>query len=112
MLGLKTTDVMDEYRRWRNEAYRYDSSEQFPWRHPVLYQICTEMRRTGIERQMTQNELESLAGRELAKWEKHAAEGKPLPPVRRQIAAPRHAPGPTPAQSLKAQAEAAKLRKF
>lgn len=111
-LGLRTADVMSEYRRWRNESYRYDSSEQFPWRHPVLYQICTEMRRTGVERQMTQSELEALAAMQLAKWEKHVADGHQIPPVRKQIAAPRHAPGPTPAQLLKAQAEAAKSKRM
>lgn len=111
-LGLRTADVMAEYKRWRNESYRYDSSEQFPWRHPVFYQICTEMRRSGVERQMTQTELEALAASQLAKWEKHLADGHPIPPVRKQIAAPRHAPGPTPAQLLKAQAEAAKLKRM
>ena len=111
-LGLRTADVMAEYKRWRNESYRYDSSEQFPWRHPVLYQICTEMRRSGVERQMTQTELEALAASQLAKWEKHLADGHPIPPVRKQIAAPRHAPGPTPAQLLKAQAEAAQLKRM
>lgn len=111
-LGLRTADVMAEYKRWRNESYRYDSSEVFPWHHPVLYQICTEMRRSGVERQMTQTELEALAAMQLAKWEKHVVDGHPIPPVRRQIAAPRHAPGPTPAQLLKAQAEAAKLKRI
>ncbi|MEA1064714.1 replication protein P [Erwinia sp. HR93] len=99
-LGLTTSDIMAEYTRWRNESYRYDSSEAFPWRHPVLYQICTEMRRTGVERQLTQGEMEGLAARQLAKWEKHLTEGKPIPPVRKQIAAPRHPSGPTPAQLL------------
>lgn len=32
-LGLRTADVMAEYKRWRNESYRYDSSEVFPWHH-------------------------------------------------------------------------------
>lgn len=112
LLGLKVADVMAEYWRWRKESFRYDSSEVFPWCQPVLYQICTEMRRRGVERQMTASELEGLAAQQLAKWEKHAADGKPIPPVRKQIAAPRHAPGPTPAQLLKAKAEAAKQRKI
>lgn len=59
-----------------------------------------------------QTELEALAAMQLAKWEKHVVDGHPIPPVRRQIAAPRHAPGPTPAQLLKAQAEAAKLKRI
>lgn len=99
-LGITTSEVMSEYHRWRNESYRYDSSESFPWRHPVLYQICTELRRTGVERQMTPAELESFAAVQLAKWEKHLAEGKPIPPVRKQIAAPQHPSGPTPAELL------------
>lgn len=108
VLGLKTADVMAEYWRWRNESFRYDSSESFPWRQPVLYQICTEMRRQGVERQMTARELEMLAAQQLAKWEEHAVSGKPIPPVRKQIAAPRHPSGPTPVELLKAKAEAAK----
>lgn len=100
ILGLKTSDIMAEYKRWRNESYRYSCSEEFPWRHSVLYQICIEMRRTGIERQMTESELERLAARQLVKWEKHVEEGKPIPPVRKQIAAPRHPSGLTPAQQL------------
>lgn len=111
-LGLKVIDVMDEYKRWRNESYRYASSTEFPWRHDVLYQICTEMRRTGIERRMTEKELEQLAAMQLAKWEKHVADGHLVPPVRKQIAAPRHPSGPTPAQILKAKAEVARQRKI
>ncbi|STD21348.1 phage replication protein [Enterobacter asburiae] len=65
-LGLKTADVMAEYRRWRNESYRYASTEEYFIArecHPVLYQICTELRRTGIERQLTEKELESAGSR-------------------------------------------------
>lgn len=111
-LGITTAEVMAEYRRWRNESYRYDSSESFPWRHPVLYQICTELRRTGVERQMAPAELESFAAVQLSKWEKHLATGKPVPPVRKQIAAPRHAAGPTPAQILLEQYKARKAAGF
>ncbi len=100
MLGLTTSDVLAEYKRWRNESYLYASSEQFPWRQPVLYQICTELRRTGVERQLTERELERLAAQQIAKWEKHVSGGQPVPPVRKQIAAPRHPAGPTPAQLL------------
>lgn len=57
-------------------------------------------KRGVIERQLTQTELEALAARQLAKWETHVSEGKPVPPVRKQLAAPRHPAGPTPAQIL------------
>jgi len=103
VLGLKTSDVINEYQHWRNESYRYDSAEQYPWQHPVLYQICTELRWAGTERQLTEKEFETLAGKLLAKWEKHVSEGHRIPPVRRQLEKPRHPAGPTPAQLLMAQ---------
>ena len=111
-LGLTAENVMEEYRNWRNESYRYDSSTKYPWRHPVLYHICTDMRRIGVERQMTPRELEGLAATLLAKWEARVADGTPIPPVRLAVAPPRHPAGPTPAQVLKAQAEAAKLKRI
>ncbi len=103
---------MAEYHRWRNESYRFDSADQFPWSHSVLYQICTEMRQKGVDGQMTEKELEGLAARQLSKWEKHVGEGNSIPPVRKQIAAPRHPSGPTPAEQLKAMALAAKQLKI
>ncbi|MCA6954801.1 replication protein P [Pectobacterium polaris] len=96
--GLGVDDVMAEYRRWRNESYRYSSSTEFPWRQPVLYHICIEMRRVGTERRMTDGELERLAERLLAKWVKKISHGMSVPPVRRQLAAPKHPGGPTPAE--------------
>lgn len=71
-----------------------------PKRWPVLYHICIEMRRTGVERQMTEGELKRLAERLLAKWTRHIGNGFSIPPVRRQLAAPRHPAGPTPAQLM------------
>lgn len=98
--GLNTDDVMAEYKRWRNESYRYSSSTEFPWRQPVLYHICIEMRRAGVEKRMTAGELERLAERLLNKWVKHVAHGMSIPPIRRQLAAPKHTGGPTPAQQM------------
>ncbi|KDW85937.1 replication 14 domain protein [Escherichia coli 2-210-07_S4_C1] len=45
-------------------------------------------------------------------WEKRVSEGKPIPPVRKQISAPRHVPGPTPAQLLLEQYKARKAVGF
>ncbi|EFD6676142.1 replication protein, partial [Escherichia coli] len=42
--GLTVDAVMEEYRRWRNESWRYDGSDKYPWPQPVLYHICLEMR--------------------------------------------------------------------
>ncbi|EHK4932441.1 TPA: replication protein [Salmonella enterica subsp. enterica serovar Paratyphi B var. L-tartrate +] len=98
--GLTADAVLAEYRHWRNESWRYSGSDKYPWPQPVLYHICTEMRRTGVEHQMTEGELKRLAERLLAKWTKHVGNGSSIPPVRRQLAAPRHPAGPTPAQLM------------
>lgn len=102
-LGFTTEDVLAELTRWRNESYKYASSEQFPWRHPVMYHICIDIRRAGVERRLTGQEQEKLAGSLLQKWEKKVAAGFSVPPVRRQIAAPRAPAGPTPAQEMHAE---------
>ncbi|WNJ81653.1 replication protein P [Cedecea neteri] len=99
-LNLTTANVLEELTRWRNESYKYGSSEQFPWRHPVLYHICVEIRRTGVERKLTAGEQERLAGNLLQKWEKKITAGFSIPPIRRQIAAPKAPAGPTPAQEM------------
>lgn len=100
VLGLTVGDVLQEYHDWRNDSYKYNCSENYPWRQPVLYQICTALKREAIERQLTPGEFESLAGRLLARWEKHVTDGKQIPPIRAQIAPPRHQTGPSPAQLL------------
>lgn len=100
LLGFKTSDVLAEYDRWKNKSWKYNSSEAFPWRHPVMYHICVEMRREGVERRLTQPEMEKLAGKKLQQWEKKIAAGYSVPPIRRQIAAPTTPAGPTPAQLL------------
>lgn len=101
--GLNLADVMAEYKRWRNESYRYSSSTEFPWRQPVLYHICIEMRRAGVEKRMTAGELERLAERLLTKWVKNVTNGMSIPPIRRQLAAPKNPGGPTPAQEMHAE---------
>ena len=98
--NLTSEAVMTEYKRWRNESYRYSGSDKYPWKQDVLYHICIEMRRTGVERNLTEGELKKLAENLLTKWTKHLANGFSIPPIRRQLAAPRHPAGPTPAQVL------------
>ena len=83
--GLTTADVMAEFWNWRKESYRYESSEGYPWRHPVLYQICIDMRRSGTEGRLNAIELEKLAARLLMKWEKSVELGLSVPEIRAQI---------------------------
>lgn len=102
-LGFSVDDVMTEYWKWRRLVFRFPTSEQYPWPAPVLYHICIELRRQSTDRQMTEKEMRQAASSVLAGWEQRVAEGKPIPPVRRALAAPAKDSGPTPAEMLKAQ---------
>jgi hypothetical protein len=91
--------------KWRKLVFRYPSSEQYPWTKPVFYHICLELRRRGTDGQLSQKELKREAGDILDMWEKRVLAGKPIPPVRRALAAPVSPKGPTPAELLKAKYE-------
>ncbi|EAA7440014.1 phage replication protein [Salmonella enterica subsp. enterica serovar Sundsvall] len=103
-LGVSVDDIMGEYWRWRKLVFRYPTSEQFPWRdkNPLYYHVCLELRRRGTEGQLSEKELVRAAGDILHDWEKRALAGKPIPPVRRALAAPSRDRGPTPAEMLMA----------
>ncbi|ECL2125106.1 phage replication protein [Salmonella enterica subsp. enterica] len=103
-LGVSVDDIMDEYWRWRKLVFRYPTSEQFPWRdkNPLYYHVCLELRRRGTEGQLSEKELIRAAGDILHDWEKRVLAGKPIPPVRRALAAPSRDRGPTPAEMLMA----------
>ncbi|WP_208951696.1 replication protein P [Rahnella sp. ChDrAdgB13] len=99
-LGLQVHDVMNEYWRYVRDHWRYDSTELFPWSHPVMYQICPELRREGARRNLPERELQALAKRLLQKWIKHVELGQSIPPVRKKITAPSAPTGLTPAQQM------------
>ncbi|EDV8627589.1 phage replication protein [Salmonella enterica subsp. enterica] len=103
-LGVSVDDIMGEYWRWRKLVFRYPTSEQFPWRdkNPLYYHVCLELRRRGTEGQLSEKELIRAAGDILHDWEKRVLAGKPIPPVRRALAAPSRDRGPTPAEMLMA----------
>ncbi|MFG6090757.1 replication protein P [Enterobacter soli] len=101
-LGITVSDVMTEYWKWQKLVFRYPSSEQYPWSKPVMYHICIELRHRSTEGQLSRQELEREAIDVLDKWERRVISGKPIPPIRRAIAAPSKASGPTPAEMLMA----------
>ncbi|MBN6597024.1 phage replication protein [Citrobacter sp. RHB21-C05] len=103
-LGISVDDIMSEYWRWRKLVFRYPTSEQFPWRdkNPLYYHVCLELRRRGTEGQLSEKELIRAAGDILHDWEKRVLAGKPVPPIRRALSAPKVAAGPTPAEMLMA----------
>ena len=98
--NLTSESVMAEYKRWSALAAPITMLPSLDWKQDVMYHICIEMRRTGVERNLTEGELKKLAENLLTKWTKHMANGFSIPPIRRQLAAPRHPAGPTPAQVL------------
>lgn len=102
VLGVTAADVMAEYWKWQKMVFRYPSSEQYPWPKPVLYHICIELRHRSTEGQLSRQELEREAVSVMEVWERRVLAGKPIPPVRRALAAPTTAKGPTPAELLKA----------
>ncbi|MBZ7547913.1 phage replication protein [Klebsiella oxytoca] len=102
-LGVSAADVMAEYWKWQKLVFRYPSSEQYPWPKPVLYHICLELRYRSTDGQLSRQELEREAIKVLDIWERRALSGKPVPPIRRALAAPKAATGPTPAEQLLAQ---------
>lgn len=103
--GITADDVMTEFWKWRKMVFQYPSSEQYPWPQPVLYHICLELRHRSTDGQLSQKELQNAAADVLAHWEKRAAEGHPVPPVRRALQTPKAEHGPTPGQLLKARYE-------
>ncbi|HCM9595281.1 phage replication protein [Enterobacter bugandensis] len=104
-LGITVADVMAEYWKWQKLVFRYTSSEKYPWTKDVLYHICIELRHRSTEGQLSRQELEREAVKVLDMWEKRVLAGKPIPPVRRALAAPVAPKGPTPAELLKAKYE-------
>ncbi|MBC1185879.1 phage replication protein [Kluyvera sp. SCKS090646] len=102
VLGVSAADVMSEYWKWQKLIFRYPSSEQYPWPKPVLYHICLELRHRSTEGQLSRQELEREAVKVLDMWERRVQGGKPVPPIRRALAAPKAATGPTPAELLMA----------
>lgn len=104
-LGITVADVMDEYWKWQKLVFRYTSSEKYPWTKDVLYHICLELRHRSTEGQLSRQELEREAVKIIDMWEKRVLAGKPIPPVRRALAAPVAPKGPTPAELLKAKYE-------
>lgn len=102
-LGISAADVMAEYWKWQKLVFRYPSSEQYQWPKPVLYHICLELRHRSTDGQLNRQELEREAVAVLDMWERRVLSGKPVPPVRRALAAPKAVTGPTPAEQLMAQ---------
>ncbi len=77
--GISLINLSEEFRGYCRDRGLYESAEQFPWSHPVMYWICTEVRQRMIQNRLTEAEVEKALSRELDKWSKVVAEGKDIP---------------------------------
>ncbi|MFQ6256098.1 replication protein P [Yersinia enterocolitica] len=77
--GLTRSDVMAEFKRYCRDRDYHGSAEMFPWRQPVLYWICTELRQRMIDYRLSEVEVEKLAGITLNSWSERIAAGGEVP---------------------------------
>ncbi|MBN1085773.1 replication protein [Erwinia aphidicola] len=77
--GLEVQDVMDEFRRYCRDRYLHSCAETFPWRQPVLYWICCDMRSEMNQRNLTTPELEKRAAHHLKTWAQKVDRGEAVP---------------------------------
>lgn len=78
--GLPTVDeVMAEFDRYSARHHDYANPELFPWSAPVLYWIVLDMRRAMYRYNQTAGEVQKLAAKLLAQWEKKLRAGETVP---------------------------------
>lgn len=86
LAGLPDAEaVMDEFRRYSKNRGQYPSAEIFPWSHPVMYWIVTDMRHAMYQYNHTDSELLKFADRHLSKWGKKLLSGQPVPAPKVQL---------------------------
>ncbi|RLM26522.1 hypothetical protein BIY29_05550 [Brenneria alni] len=86
LAGLPSAeDVMAEFRRYSKNRGQFSSAEEFPWSHPVMYWIVTDMRQAMYQYNHTDGELLKFAERQLSKWGKKILSGQPIPAPKVQI---------------------------
>ncbi len=97
--GLTVDDVLKAYKDCMHSGL---DADVFPWKHPVLYQIYTDMRRECVAKKLFWPEMEKLAAKRLEHWEKKVSAGFSVPPIRRQLEAPKAPKGPSPIEQMAA----------
>lgn len=82
--GVSLQDVSLEFRWYCRDRGMHDSAELFPWSHPVMYWICTDVRRRMIDYRLTEMEVEKALKKQLELWIQKVANGGQVPkPVMR-----------------------------
>lgn len=77
--GISLQDVSTEFRWYCRDRGMYDSAELFPWSHPVLYWICTDVRQRMIQYRLTEMEVEKALKQQLEHWCQKVANGGEVP---------------------------------
>ncbi len=84
VLGISMQELSQEFRWYCQERGMYESAELFPWTHPVMYWICTDVRQRMIQYRMTEAEVEKDLKQQLEKWCQKTSGGVQVPkPVMR-----------------------------
>lgn len=77
--GLSAEDVMVEFKRYCKTRYQYSCAETFPWRQPVLYWICCDMRSEMLQSNLNDMALEKRATVHLKAWGDKVKSGLKVP---------------------------------
>lgn len=78
-LGIDVDEVMQEFNAYCKNRSRYSCAETYPWKHPVFYWICCDLRSEMIQKNLTSGELEKLAKKKLNAWGAKVQAGESIP---------------------------------
>lgn len=86
-MGLPTVaQVMREFNKYSAEiGFSCQTAEQFPWSHPVMYWIVTDLRKHMRQYNQSEFEVEKRAEMLINKWAKKLSKGDVIPEIRVQL---------------------------
>ncbi|NUF50493.1 replication protein P [Gilliamella sp. ESL0250] len=86
-IGLPTVaQVMREFNKYSAEiGFSCQTAEQFPWSHPVMYWIVTDLRKHMRQYNQSEFEVEKRAEMLIKKWAKKLSNGEVIPEIRIQL---------------------------
>lgn len=86
-MGLPTVaQVMREFNKYSAEiGFSCQTAEQFPWSHPVMYWIVTDLRKHMRQYNQSEFEVEKRAEMLIKKWAKKLSNGEVIPEISVQL---------------------------
>ncbi|MCO6556028.1 replication protein P [Gilliamella sp. BG6] len=86
-MGLPTVaQVMREFNKYSAEiGFSCQTAEQFPWSHPVMYWIVTDLRKHMRQYNQSEFEVEKRAEMLINRWAKKLMNGEVIPEIRVQL---------------------------